>query len=45
MKDETIRVLAHRYWNYDEIPPEDYITQVMDYIKTHPKEFKGVVPQ
>lgn len=35
------QIYAHRFWNFDEQPPTDYIYQVREYIKCHPEEFKG----
>ena len=40
-----IRFYAHRYWNFDELPPVTYRALVAKYIIDHPDEFKGAGPQ
>ena len=40
-----VSIYAHRYWNFDEMPPEKYKKQVAEYIQRHPEEFKGLTPQ
>ena len=50
MKEEDdrfdVRRLAHEYWNWDIIPQSvEYYKQVFGYIRNHPEEFKGAVPQ
>ena len=40
-----IRFYAHRYWNFDELPPVTYRALVVKYITDHPDEFKGAGPQ
>lgn len=39
-----VRLYAHKYWNHDELPPEEYRIPAMLYIRDHPEEFKGVIP-
>jgi hypothetical protein len=39
-----IAKLALKYWNEDKIPPEDAMTLVAEYIRTHPDLFRGVIP-
>ncbi len=39
-----IKKYAHRYWNFDEQPPEEYKDAVAKYICNHIREFKGAVP-
>ena len=39
------QIYAHRWWNFDQIPPVDIRIDVMKYIQAHPKEFKGAGPQ
>lgn len=45
MSEEQIRIYAHEYWNWDIIPPMDYLSAVAQYIHDHPTEFRGVIPQ
>ena len=40
-----ISIYAHRWWNFDEQPPEKYKQQVKQYLIDHPEEFKGADPQ
>ena len=43
-EEYKISIYAHRWWNFDERPPEKYISKVQEYIKEHLDEFKGAVP-
>lgn len=45
IKESYIYYLAFNYWNFDIIPPEEYIIEVAYYIKNHPEYFKGATPQ
>mgnify|MGYP006936014241 CR=1 FL=1 len=45
MSEEQIRIYAHEYWNWDIIPPMEYLSAVAQYIHDHPTEFRGVIPQ
>ena len=43
-EEQKIRIYAHEYWDLDQLPPNEYISAVITYIRDHPEEFKGVVP-
>ena len=43
--EEQIRIMAHYYWDFDVMPPQDAILQVAKYIEEHPHEFRGAKPQ
>lgn len=44
-EQELIRKMAHDFWNWDKIPPEEYWEAVRIYFRDHPEEFKGAGPQ
>ena len=44
-EQKHIRWLAHQWWNFDLQPPEKYRQQVLEYLRDHPDEFKGLTPQ
>lgn len=41
----NVRALAHDYWNFDVLPPQEYQQIVAQYIKEHSEEFGGATPQ
>ena len=43
--DWIIRKIAFDCWNFDTPIPTEYISQVIEYIRNHPQEFRGLVPQ
>ena len=43
--ERKIMIMAHKYWNEDIIPPEEYRKAVWEYIRDNPDEFGGAVPQ
>ena len=45
LKNDTVRLMAHKYWNLGIMPPAEYYYNVGRYIKCHPEEFKGAGPQ
>lgn len=45
MTEKEIHHMARLYWDFDIIPPKEYILEVMNYIRNHPEYFKGLIPQ
>ena len=45
MRDYKISIYAHRWWNFDEEPPAEYLEEVRKFYKQHWREFKGMGPQ
>ena len=43
--EKQIQIMAHYYWNFDVMPPQDAIPQVAKYIEEHPYEFRDARPQ
>ena len=45
LKNDAVRLMAHKYWNLGIMPPAEYYYNVGEYIKCHSEEFKGAGPQ
>lgn len=44
-EERTIQCYAFHYWNFDVMPPVEYIDKVVRFIRDHPTLFKGARPQ
>lgn len=45
IRNYKVSVYAHRWWNFGEEPPAEYIAEVRQFYKQHWREFKGMGPQ